>query len=76
VGAVISGVDLSRPIPASAFAVIRQAFHDHGVIFFRDQILTPEQHIAFARQWAPIDINRFFKAVPGYPEIAEVRKEP
>ena len=44
--------------------------------FFRDQILTPEQHIAVARQWAPIDINRFFKAVPGYPEIAEVRKEP
>lgn len=76
VGAVISGVDLSRPIAAPAFAVIRQAFHDHGVIFFRDQILTPEQHIAFARQWAPIDINRFFKAVPGYPEIAEVRKEP
>ena len=45
-------------------------------IFFRDQKLTPEQHIEFARRWAPIDVNRFFKAVQGYPEIAEVRKEP
>jgi taurine dioxygenase len=75
-GAVITGVDLSRPIPDASFAKIRQAFFDHGVIFFRDQSLTPEQHIAFARRWAPIDINRFFKPVSGHPEIAEVRKEP
>lgn len=74
-GAVISGIDLATPLGDAAFAAIRQAFLDHGVIFFRDQNLTPEQHLAFARRWAPIDINRFFKAVPGYPEIAEVRKE-
>ena len=74
-GAVISGADLARPISDADFAVIRQAFLDHGVIFFRDQHLTPEQHLNFARRFAPIDINRFFKAVDGYPEIAEVRKE-
>jgi len=75
-GAEIEGVDLSRPLADDDFARIRQAFLDHGVIFFHDQHLSPEQHIAFAQRWAPIDINRFFKAVPGHPEIAEVRKEP
>ena len=75
VGALISGVDLAAPLDDAGFALIRQAFHDHGVIFFRDQKLTPQQHLDFARRWAPIDINRFFKAVPGHPEIAEVRKE-
>lgn len=75
-GAVISGVDLALPLDDLTFDAIRQAFLDHGVIFFRDQHLTPEQHLAFARRFAPIDINRFFKAVDGYPEIAEVRKEP
>ncbi len=74
-GAVISGADLARPISDADFAIIRQAFLDHGVIFFRDQHLTPEQHLNFARRFAPIDINRFFKAVDGYPEIAEVRTE-
>lgn len=74
-GAVISGADLARPLSDADFAIIRQAFLDHGVIFFREQRLTPEQHLAFARRFAPIDINRFFKAVDGYPEIAEVRKE-
>jgi hypothetical protein len=45
-------------------------------LFFRDQQLSPEQHIAFARCFGEIDVNRFFAAVPGYPMIAEVRKEP
>ena len=75
-GAVISGVDLSAPLSDAAFSVIRQAYQDHGVIFFHEQRLSPEQHIAFAQRFAPVEINRFFKAVPGYPEIAEVRKEP
>ena len=76
VGVEISGVDLARPIAADVFAEIRGAFGQYGVVFFRDQHLTPEQHVAFAEHFAPIDINRFFAAVPGYPMIAEVRKEP
>jgi len=76
VGAEIHGVDLTQPVDAERFAQIRQAFHDHGVIFFRDQKLTPEQHLAFAERFGPININRFFATVPGYPMIAEVRKEP
>jgi taurine dioxygenase len=74
-GAELLGIDLSHALDADAVADIRQAFSEHGVIFFRDQRLTPEQHIAFAKSMGPININRFFKAAPGYPQIAEVRKE-
>ena len=76
VGAEIGGVDLARPVSEAAFAEIRTAFGEYGVVFFRDQQLTPEQHVAFAERFGPIDVNRFFAAVPGYPMIAEVRKEP
>jgi taurine dioxygenase len=76
VGAEIAGVDLREPLADEVFAEIRRAFGEHGVVFFRDQHLTPEQHVGFAERFAPIDINRFFAAVPGYPMIAEVRKEP
>ncbi len=75
-GAEIGGVDLSRPLTGADLRAIRQALLDHGVIFFRDQTLTPEQHVAFAENFGPININRFFAHVPGYPQIAEVRKEP
>src|ERR1043165_1294997 len=74
-GAEVLGIDLNT-LSNSQWGEVQRAFTEHGVIFFRDQKLTPEQHLAFARRWAPIDVNRFFKAVEGYPEIAEVRKEP
>ncbi len=74
-GAEVLGVDL-KAMSNRQWDEVQRAFTEHGVIFFRDQELTPEQHLAFARRWAPIDVNRFFKAVPGHPEIAEVRKEP
>ncbi len=75
-GALISGVDLTGPLANDTIGKIRAALNDHGVIFFREQNLSPEQHIAFAERFGKININRFFKAAPGYPEIAEVRKEP
>jgi taurine dioxygenase len=75
-GAEIHGVDLSTDLPDQQFSEIREVFRDNGVIFFRDQKLTPEQHIAFAERWAPITINRFFTNVEGHPKIALVLKEP
>ena len=75
-GAEISGIDLATPLDSPSVATLKGALADHGVIFFRDQCLSPEQHIGFARNFGRIDVNRFFKAVAGHPEIAEVRKEP
>ncbi|MBH80742.1 MAG: taurine dioxygenase [Gammaproteobacteria bacterium] len=75
VGAQVSGVDV-RNLGDDQFAELRDAFHRHGVLFFHEQSLTPEDHIAFAQRWGPININRFFRPVDGYPQIAEVLKEP
>ena len=74
-GAEISGVDLGSDLDDATVAEIRDAFHRHSVIFFRDQIMTPEQHIAFAERWGNINVNRFFKPLDGYPKIATVIKE-
>ena len=76
VGAEIVGVDIAARLSDAQLAAIEGAYGEHGVIFFRDQTLTPEQHIAFARRFGEINVNRFFKPVDGYPNIAEVRKEP
>ncbi|MDH3376984.1 MAG: TauD/TfdA family dioxygenase [Gammaproteobacteria bacterium] len=76
IGAELSGVDIAAGICAKQFAEIQRAFIDHSVIFFRDQDLSPEQHIEFARCWGEINVNRFFQPVESHPLIAEVRKEP
>ncbi|MBS0639839.1 MAG: TauD/TfdA family dioxygenase [Proteobacteria bacterium] len=76
VGAEITGVDLSQALSESARNSIRHALVTRGVVFFRDQQLTPEQHIALAREFGDINVNRFFSHADGYPEIALVVKEP
>jgi taurine dioxygenase len=73
-GAKISGVDLAQPIDDTTFAAIDRAFNDHGVIFFRDQHITPPQQVAFTRRFGEIEFNIFGErwSVPGNPEIVVV----
>ncbi|MDJ0921097.1 MAG: TauD/TfdA family dioxygenase [Henriciella sp.] len=75
VGAEISGLDL-KSLSGADFDTLRTAFADHGLIFFRDQSISEEDHIAFAERWGEINVNRFFAAHPDYPQIAMVAKEP
>ena len=74
VGAIVEDVDVTA-LSDDQFAQLRDAIRDHGALFFRDQTLSPTEHIAFAKRWGAIDLNRFFKRREGYPEIAEVLKE-
>jgi len=75
-GAEISGVDLSTDLPDATIAAIRAALNEHQVIFFRDQALTPQQHLAFGRRFGPLNIHPYVKGMEGHPEIMEIIKEP
>ena len=75
-GAFIEGLDLGRPLDEAVLADLVRAHADYGVLFFRDQKLSPSEHIALAEQFGEINVNRFFTPVAGHPQIAEVRKEP
>lgn len=76
VGAFVKGLDLAEGIGDNVAGLLREALGEHGVLFFRKQNLTPEQHIAIATHFGEINVNRFFAKVEGHPQIAEVRKEP
>lgn len=73
VGADITGIQLADA-DANSIAALKWALAAHGVLHIRDQRLTPEQHIGFAKAWGGIDVNPFFPENTGHPEIAEVRK--
>ncbi len=76
IGAEIGEVDIASGLTDRQFEEIHRAFVEHSVIFFRDQNISPDQHIAFAERWGTINVNRFFQPVESHPIIAEVRKEP
>jgi len=73
-GAEISGVELSQPLSDGTFKEIRQALLDHLVIFFRDQDITPDQHLAFAKRFGETVQYPLVKGLEGYPEIMTVVK--
>lgn len=76
VGAFIEGVDLSQGLSVDDTAQLKEALGTYGVLFFRDQNLKPEDHLAMAERFGGVNVNRFFAHVDGWPSIAEVRKEP
>ena len=57
IGAEISGADLRQEQDDATIAEIRVALLKHKVIFFRDQDITAEQHIAFARRFGDLEIH-------------------
>ena len=70
-GAIVHGVDLSKPITDSLFEEIAAAHVKYGVLIFRDQQLAPEHEISFARRFNNIRIyiGNDDTKLPGHPEI-------
>lgn len=75
IGAEVGGVDLSRPLSKQQIDDIRSALLRWKVVFFRDQPLDHEQHIALARQFGePTPGHVVFGGEDEYPEIYSVAK--
>ncbi len=74
-GAEVRGVDLAKDLSAEVVADVQRALMDHLVIFFRDQIMTPEQQKAFGRRFGELHIHPITEPMKGHPEIIEVIKE-
>jgi taurine dioxygenase len=62
IGAVLDGPDLTADLPDEVIAEIARALADYKVIFFRDQPLTSEQHVAFARRFGELEVHAFLGA--------------
>ena len=75
IGAEISGVDLSEPLDDGTFAEIRRALLGYGVIFFRDQAISHEQHLAFGRRFGALHIHPASPCVDGRPELMRVHTD-
>jgi len=69
IGAEISGVDLSRPLGNHQMAEVHRALADNLVIFFRDQQMSPEQHLAFGRNFGELHIHPAAPHAPGHDEL-------
>jgi taurine dioxygenase len=65
-GAEIRGLDLTRDIDDATFAVVEKAWHDNLILLFREQALSEDDQVRFARR---------FGALQGRPRPAAMRAE-
>jgi len=74
-GADVCGVDLARPLRNSTADELRRALVEYLVLFFRDQNLTPDQHLDFSRLFGSLLRVPYVKHMDEYPDIIAVLKE-
>ena len=76
IGAEIEGVDLRERLADETIVEIRRALLTYKVIFFRDQDITQEQHIAFARRFGDLEVHPMTPKDQANPEIFHLRNRP
>ena len=69
IGAELSGIDLSRPLGNRQLDEVHRALAENLVIFFRNQHITEEQHLAFGRLFGDLHLHPAAPHAPGHPEL-------
>jgi len=79
-GAILSGLDLSRPLSDLQFKELEHALVTYEVVFFRDQELSSEQQLALAARFGEISlypIEKFFGSdSPGHQVLTDDAENP
>jgi len=72
IGAELLEIDLKRPLTDSLKYEIYQALLVYKVIFFRNQDLTIEEHLDFAKNFGELEIHPFANNDEQYPEVLKI----
>lgn len=55
IGAEVDGLDISKPIDSEIFEELRNAFYEHSVLVFHNQIIDEDQHIEFSKRFGSLE---------------------
>ena len=74
-GAEVTGVDL-KDSSAENWNIINNLLLEHKALFFRDQNISSEEQIEFAKHFGPLERHIYVKGRDEYPEILRIIKQP
>lgn len=77
-GAEVCDIDLTKPMSESTFGEIYSAFLKYGILLFRNQNISREQHIEFSARFGELDKHDSLPRDrhPDYPELLMVTNRP
>jgi len=64
IGAELRGIDLCAPMSDATIELIQAALNQYQVVFFRDQDISPEQHLAFGRRFGELHVHPTVRGKP------------
>jgi len=79
VGAVVGGVDLHHALDDATAALLRDALHEHSVLFFHDQDLSEDEQVAFASSFGTVGqypLTRMFGGTARTSTIEDTAESP
>ena len=74
-GAEITGINL-HDTSDNNIKIIKDLLWEHKVIFFREQDISHQEQIDFAKCFGTIEQHAYVKGLSNYPEILRIVKEP
>ena len=74
-GAELIGIDLRKPLDGDTLSEVRNALLKYRVIFFRDQDLSAEQHLAFASAFGELEEHPFIPSDAPESEVIRFDKD-
>jgi taurine dioxygenase len=69
IGAEVGDIDLREPLDHDTYLALRRALVKFKVLFFRDQNITPAQHVAVARRFGELEVHPMISHHPHHPEL-------
>ena len=71
-GAEVTGIDLAEPMGSNTFNALREGWLKWGVLVFRDQDLSRDQHVALGSKFGELHVHPMYKDQKEHPEILKV----
>ena len=69
IGTEVHGIDIGADLDSETIDFLSNLLVERKVIFFRDQDISVEQHIALGRKFGEVEIHPFTPNLEGHPEV-------
>ena len=74
VGGLVTEIDLCGDVSNDVYEELRLALDVFKVLFFRDQPMTPDRHLALARAFGELEVHPFLAGNSEHPELVRFEK--
>ncbi len=75
IGTEVHGIDLSSDLDQTVIEYLSRLLVERKVIFFREQHITMQEHVAFAARFGELEVHPFTDNNPEHPEVIHLNND-